>query len=601
MKIACILLALGASAAQDPARGVPELEQQVRQALKKHETPGAGIAIVNRQGDLWIAGVGNAAMAAERPVTGDTPFRIGSISKGFAALAVMMLVEEGKLSLDDPVRRVAPEVQFGNPWEAAEPVRVVHLLEHTTGWDDLTVSEYAHNQENPIQLRDALDFRPVSRTSRWPPGSGQSYCNSGPAVAAYIVEKLAGKRFEDFVAERIFRPLGMGEATYFRRPGLPEGYADGKPVRYWNIMFRPSGSINASAREMAPYVRMYLNRGAGLVKPESIARIETPGSTPAARLGLKYGYGLCNYSFSYEDFTFHGHDGGMEGFVASMGYLPDAGLGFVAMINTESDACLREIRRLIQGYLVKDLSRPPKTPAVELPPAGLAAWAGYYEPMNSRRQALHFMDRLSVIRVRAEGGRLLSGDLLRGSATRLAPVGGGQFRPERNGSADRIFTRDPAGTRLMLLQGSVFREVPGALVWGQAIAGSLCILLMASSLLYALWWVPRWLLKAQRPRSLSALLWPLVAALCLAGIAFIFAANPGTGAIWRLGNLTAWSGALFLFTTLLPLASVAGLMAALRARRKGRPWRYSLLCSLAGAVISAYLGYWGFLAVRTWV
>ena len=101
---------------------------------------------------------------SERPVTEGTLFRIGSISKSFVALSAMMLVEEGRLDLQAPLRELAPEIEFTNRWEKTHPVRMVHLMEHTTGWDDLALREYAQNIYPPISLREGLAFDPRSRT-----------------------------------------------------------------------------------------------------------------------------------------------------------------------------------------------------------------------------------------------------------------------------------------------------------------------------------------------------------------------------------------------------------------------------------------------------
>jgi CubicO group peptidase (beta-lactamase class C family) len=119
--------------AQKPAQSIGQLRQQIEKVLKDTNTPGVSVAIVHRDGPEWVAGIGTADVASGRAATADTLFRIGSVSKGFVALAVLMLVDQGKLSLDDPVRKLAPELWFENRWESTDPVRVVDLLEHTTG------------------------------------------------------------------------------------------------------------------------------------------------------------------------------------------------------------------------------------------------------------------------------------------------------------------------------------------------------------------------------------------------------------------------------------------------------------------------------------
>src|SRR5262249_23074700 len=160
------------------------------------------------------------------------------------------------------------------------------------------------------------------------PGTRMSYCNSGPPVAAYIVEKLTNQRFEDFVEQNLFRPIGMKTATYFQP--APEStttlyHDDGKtPYPYWNILLRPAGAINASAQDMAAYVQFYLNRGTvngvQVVPAASIDRMEIPTSTWAAKEGLKTGYGLSNYWTAEDGFVYHGHDGGVNGGLTDMSY-----------------------------------------------------------------------------------------------------------------------------------------------------------------------------------------------------------------------------------------------------------------------------------------
>jgi CubicO group peptidase (beta-lactamase class C family) len=237
-----------------PAQSIAELRQTLESILAETHTPGMSIAIVNRKGPEWIEGLGISDVAGNRWATAETLFRIGSTSKAFVSLAILKLVNEGDLALEDLVRKLVPEVWFENRWEASDPVRVVDLLEHTTGWDDMHMREYAKDGAN-LELREALDYDRNSRSARWRPGTRMAYSNSGPGVAAYIVEKLTGQPFEAYVAQNFFIPMGMRTATYFppASAALTTLYhRDGKtPYPYWNIIYRPTGAINASAKDMA--------------------------------------------------------------------------------------------------------------------------------------------------------------------------------------------------------------------------------------------------------------------------------------------------------------------------------------------------------------
>ena len=110
-------------------KSIPELQAVIETILKDTRTPGAAIAIVSRNQTEWVAGIGKADLAANQPVTTNTLFRLGSISKSFVAIAALQLQEAGKLKLSDTVKQWVPDVAFVNPWESTQPLRLVHLLE----------------------------------------------------------------------------------------------------------------------------------------------------------------------------------------------------------------------------------------------------------------------------------------------------------------------------------------------------------------------------------------------------------------------------------------------------------------------------------------
>src|SRR5271156_2288648 len=113
---------------------IEEVKSAVAAILKKYNVPGAGIALVTKDKVVWTGGVGKADLATNRDVTADTMFRVGSITKGFVALSALQLAERGKLSLDEKVSDVAPEIPVVNPWAATNPVTLAQLLEHTAGF-----------------------------------------------------------------------------------------------------------------------------------------------------------------------------------------------------------------------------------------------------------------------------------------------------------------------------------------------------------------------------------------------------------------------------------------------------------------------------------
>ncbi len=599
-----------------PAQTIAELQQQLEKILKDTHTPGMSVAIVHREGPEWIAGLGKADVAVDRATSPETLFRIGSTSKAFAALSILKLANEGKLSLEDPVHKLAPEVWFQNRWEASDPVRVVDLLEHTTGWDDMHFREYAKDAPG-MGLREALDYDHHSRSSRWRPGTRMAYCNSGPAVAAYIVEKISGQRFEDYVAQNFFGPIGMQTATYFQTASPPLTtlyHPDGKtPYPYWNILLRPAGSINASAKDMAAYVQFYLNRGTvngtQVMPASSIDRMEIPTRTWAAKEGLKTGYGMSNYWSIHEGFVYHGHNGGVEGGLTEMAYLPDSGAGYFYSINAGNGDAFEKIGKAIRAYVTRDLQKPPLPPVAPLP-ANASAYAGWYQLDSPRVEMTHFLDRLlGLVLVRFHDGKLLASTL--GERNQVfVPVTGAQFRyiPKKElpdpAATLELLTPNARGQFIQFGGGmATIRRIPGWLAIAEIVLTAWFVLAVVSVLLYA----PFWLLgglskKRRRPVERWMRLWPLIAVLSLLAFVAIFILC-SNDLIPRMGNLTVWSAAFFLATVAYGVASLAGAIAVWHApRAEVRRWvrRFSTAVILALLIAAAYLAYWGVIGLRTW-
>jgi len=596
-----------------PAQSITELRQQIEKILADTHTPGVSVAIVHKDGPEWVAGVGKSDVASNHATTDETLFRIGSTSKAFASLSILKLANEGKLSLQDPVRKLAPEIWFENRWEATDPVRVVDLLEHTTGWDDMHLPEYAKDAKG-MTTRQGLDYYRKSRVSRWRPGTRMSYCNSGPAVAAFIVEKLTGERFEDYVTQNFFLPIGMKTATYFEAPSpqLTTLYhGDGKtPYPYWNILVRPAGAINASAKDMAAYVQFYLNRGkvgdVQVTPSAQIDRMEVPTRTWEAQQGLKAGYGLSNYTSIRDGFVFHGHNGGVDGGLTEMSYMPEYGVGYSYSINAGNGYAFGKIGDAIRAYVTRNLTRPTVPVAGKLP-AEAADYAGWYVPAAPRGEMMHFVfNLLGLSRVRFADGKLL--------LTRLGeidqafmPVGGTEFRYlPKEGAAEPVATamlmRPNAEGRFAFL-GTTIQQISVFGAWTRIVLILWFLLALVATALYAPFWMIGGLFKKRRrPQERAMRLWPLIALLSLVVFATLvqFA---GADAISRLGHMTVYSVGICLSTVLFAFASVASALSlgqAWKREIRGFTRWHSVLVTAGLLIATLYLAYWGVIGIRTW-
>lgn len=627
LSAARLLLALttaipGAALAQDslppPPRTIAELESRIREVMTRQKVPSLGIALVNRDSVLWAAGLGKLDVASGRDADVGTLYRIGSTSKAFVSLLVLMLEQEGKLKLEDPISKYAPEIRFQNRWEETDPVRIVHLLEHTTGWDDLAFRDYANSDSTPLSLKQGLDYTPRTRTSRWRPGTNVSYSNSGPPVAAYIAEKLEGRSFEALVQDRIFLPLGMTTATYLRDPALRDRmatlyHADGvTPYPYWHVIQRPAGSINASPVDMARYVQFLLNRGAvngvQLLPRAVIEAMERPRSSGTAKAGLPVGYGLHLGTYVDSGFVWMGHDGGVNGGLTMMSYRPDAGTGFAYMTTSANGEAYGEIGKLVRDYLTLGEARPTPPPA-GLMPAVARERAGWYEPDNPRVQGMYFIERIfGLTRVTVDDTTLVMKSLL-GKPARYLPVSGTLFRQPSEPVATLALTTNPedgraAGIEQMgYLLPSEYHRIPA---WRAMTEIAVTVLWLAGivlTLLFALIWIPRRLLgRLKGVKRTGPRVWPLIAALCMAALVLIVALNMDD-LIGLLGVRTGWSMAFTAATVLFPVAALLGLLSAWRssgdeAGRGAR--RFGLVVSLLNVVVACWLIAHGVVGWRTW-
>jgi len=329
---------------------------------------------------------------------------------------------------------------------------MVHLLEHTTGWDEQHYPEFAHNDPTPATLKQGLDFHPHSRQSRWQPGTRFSYCNSGPAVAAYVVEKISGQNFEGYVQQNFFDPIGMTSATFllsntFKSRGVTLYGNGNKPLEYSHLIMRPSGSMNASAYDMAQFVQFYLNRGKlngnVIISEESLDRMERVESTSGAKAGQQTGYGLNNYTSFHKQWVYREHNGGFDGAMAEFAYLPEAKLGHAIMINSKHPLAFRKLSELVRDFETRNL--PDKM--IE---SGQAVTdqhreiTGLYYSIAPRLQKLAVLiQSLAVKRFWFKGDVLVQGGLLGGKGQHFYPVSTSLYKSKSTGLISLSTVVDP--------------------------------------------------------------------------------------------------------------------------------------------------------------
>ena len=319
--LAALLLTAAPALAQDTAR----MDAVIRDDADKGAFMGA--VLVARDGEvLFDKGYGSANLEWNIPNDGDTKFRLGSVTKQFTGVAILLLQERGKLTLDAPVKTYLPDAPA--TWDK---VTVRHLLTHSSGIPNFTsFPDYGASKTLPA-THATLIARFRDKPLDFAPGEKFSYSNSGYVLLSALVEKLSGQSYAAFVAENLFKPLGMADTGYDSHaailPRRASGYAPGAtgPVNadYIDMTIpQGAGALYSTTRDLLKWQRgLY---GGKLLKPASLTAFRTP---------YKNGYALGVGVQSGGGDTTIEHGGGIEGFNTSLAYDPDRKITVVVLGN----------------------------------------------------------------------------------------------------------------------------------------------------------------------------------------------------------------------------------------------------------------------------
>jgi CubicO group peptidase (beta-lactamase class C family) len=371
-----------------------EITHAIDEIRKQYDVSAAAVVIVSGQENLLEHYSGVTDWTSLKPVSRDTYFRLGSITKVFTGLAALRAQQDGLLSLNSRVSEIVPDSAWNNRWSQTHPLRVAHLIEHTAGWFDMSGLEFDNNNSQALSLEEALSLRPESRVMQWPPGWHSEYSNTGPGVAAYVIEQATKQNFDQYVVERVFKPLGMVSASLSQNDEIERTRATGynldgrSEIPYWHIVYRASGGLNVRPFEMGRFLQMMLNHGELDGKPifsrDQIKRLQTPSSSLAAQSGLLYGYGLGVYTSTHNGHLLYGHGGDADGYLAHFKYSRESGKAYLLVINAFNHAPLKDMQKHLDNYLVTGLSKPEFPPAPDLDEALLSCYTGTYRLASVR-------------------------------------------------------------------------------------------------------------------------------------------------------------------------------------------------------------------------
>ena len=588
------------------------LQSDIDSIVNVISTPGAAVAIVSRDSIIWIGTFGFANLETREPITEKTQFCIGSCTKGFVGLGFLKLLDQGRIDLNTPVKDIVPEIDIDNPWADTHPVRVIHLLEHTAGFDD-SHPNWFYFKGPVMSLKDALDKKAHLRKVRWPPGTRFSYSSAGFTLAGYILRKVSGRPYEDYLKQTILDPIGMttttiGSSEECRRL-LAVGYdRDLRPFPVWYDYDEPAGAMNSSIGEMALFVQFLLNHGvvgdSEIISWRQFDRIGKPISTLAADAGLTSGYSF-GIGTSYRAGTkWLSHGGAVPGFLIEYALSPDDGLGYVVMQNSFDLSFNDDVFTRVRDYansLVDSVTPPP---ALSVSTQELETYCGYYEPRNPRLQVMAMVELLTGEITISLANDTLYTQGFQEDKTPLIPVSRNLFRRPWHPEASSAFVKTPNGQMVYTSGSSYFERASVWKIYLYRILFFGALAIMMSSIGYALFWIPIHIYKKlkhreNRSKYIRMRLIPLLAVLSL----ILGVAGIGDQTILELGKLTAINVIFFVSTLFFAGLSILSLFVTFRSFSK--PIRttariYAVLLSSACFGMTLYLGYWGIIGLRPW-
>ncbi|MGE0773409.1 MAG: serine hydrolase domain-containing protein [Cyclobacteriaceae bacterium] len=496
----------------DSARTLSFMDGLLQAKMHDEHIAGATLAIVQDGKVLFSKGYGYADLAKRTPVDpASTLFRIGSISKLFVWTSIMQLHAQGKVDLDADINQYMKNVNI--PEAFGKPITLRHLLTHTPGFEDHVMELFGRDSTSLKPLGDLLRQQMPARVRA--PFTEASYSNHGTAMAAYIVEKVSGMDFNDYIETHIMQPLGMTRTT-FRQPlpgafkaHMSKGYQvkNNEPVEqsFEYVPLYPVGAAASTAEDMTRLMLAYLNHGksgdAEVLDSATLALMMSPAHRHHEEVNpMRYGF----MDVSQNGETLIGHGGDTFWFHSGFFFLPEHNAGLFLSFNTDKGGgvYMDVVEAFMDEYFP---DQRPLPPALDMSKEWLSQFAGEY--MVNRYSYDDLLKIASLggrLQISAADGKL---KLVTDNNTKYyVPIDSVTFREEYKN--DRfVFEKNADGEvvhgYLGLLPILAFDKVGG--LDRSSLHNILAIIVVISTLAALLYWpIIAWVRRGYRPNNVAS-------------------------------------------------------------------------------------------------
>ncbi|QVQ50223.1 beta-lactamase family protein [Spiractinospora alimapuensis] len=426
------------------------LDSRVAELLEEHQAPGVGVAIVGDGELVGAVGHGYADIDRELPVDpATTSFHTGSAAKTYTAVAVLQLVEEGLVDLDEDVNTYLPDDARVEDTYPGDPVTLHHLLTHTAGFEERMDGMILTDPDQVSPLGAHFASSEVERIR--PPGGLVAYSNHGFGLAGLVVEEVTGVPFDEYAEDNIFTPLGMDQSGFGQMDQARERFdvptfhdADGEPLPDYYMEEIPAGSAVATVEDMARFLLALLDADKGdgqrVLTPESVELLLSHQGGPASQVNGA-GYGIWEYQSSPDAFT---HGGDWIGAYTRYVFVPELDLGvYVAVNGSDGTAASRDLRTAVIDEFMREFASADLPMGEADPAADLQPYTGVFVTTRKSHSDLNRIQEIvGNLRVSDNGDGTL--DIAGPDAVddRWLPVRDGVFVAQNGGDMIEFVSRD---------------------------------------------------------------------------------------------------------------------------------------------------------------
>jgi len=355
------------------AAAVEDLERWLDKEVAAKKLPALSIALVDDQTVVWSHGFGYQDPRAKKPATGDTLYRVGSVSKPFTTLLLMILVEMGLIDLDAPVQDYLPEFQPVN--KSGKKITLRQMVSHRSGLvRESPVGNYFDDSGPTL----AQTVKSINGTELvYEPEAKTSYSNAAVATVGYVLERTQKEKYETLIQRRLLGPIGMKDSSYDPAPGLRKQGAlalmwsyHGRefPAPTWDLGMAPAGSLYSSVNDQAKFLKFLFAGGKTADGKQLLKRetLEQMWKIQFPQKDEKFGFGLGFFIAELEGKRVIRHGGAVYGFSTEFAALPDDKLGVIVCSSRDvSNGVTRHVADVALRHLLAVRAGKP-LPAIEV-------------------------------------------------------------------------------------------------------------------------------------------------------------------------------------------------------------------------------------------